>query len=103
MKTCDIVVDVGGEYNPSAMRFDHHQRSFQESMSTTVEGTQWKTRLSSAGLVYAHFGKAVIAQIMGKKTDDEAVHQIYNKMYENFIEEIDAYDNGISTCNCQPA
>lgn len=23
---CDIVVDVGGEYNPSKHRYDHHQR-----------------------------------------------------------------------------
>jgi len=23
---CDIVVDVGGEFNPEKNRFDHHQR-----------------------------------------------------------------------------
>jgi uncharacterized UPF0160 family protein len=56
----------------------------------------WTTRLSSAGLIYAHYGEAVIAQILEKKQDDEAVQQIYDKMYENFIEEIDAVDNGIS-------
>lgn len=27
LRECDIVVDVGGEYNPSTHRYDHHQRS----------------------------------------------------------------------------
>jgi uncharacterized UPF0160 family protein len=26
LKTCDIVVDVGGKYEPSSHRYDHHQR-----------------------------------------------------------------------------
>lgn len=26
LDTCDIVVDVGGEYNPSKHRYDHHMR-----------------------------------------------------------------------------
>jgi uncharacterized UPF0160 family protein len=26
LKGCDIVVDVGGEYNPDTHRYDHHQR-----------------------------------------------------------------------------
>ena len=27
LKPCDIVVDVGGVYDPSTHRYDHHQRS----------------------------------------------------------------------------
>ena len=26
LETCDIVVDVGGVYDPSKHRYDHHQR-----------------------------------------------------------------------------
>ena len=26
LKECDIVVDVGGEYDPATHRYDHHQR-----------------------------------------------------------------------------
>ena len=26
LKTCDIVVDVGGKYEPGLHRYDHHQR-----------------------------------------------------------------------------
>ena len=46
---CDIVVDVGGVYDPAAQRFDHHQRGFEEVFG---EGGYNKTKLSSAGLVY---------------------------------------------------
>ena len=30
LKECDIVVDVGGEYDPSAHKYDHHQRFVAE-------------------------------------------------------------------------
>lgn len=44
---CDIVVDVGGIYDETKQRFDHHQRGFTE-----VFGHGFETKLSSAGLVY---------------------------------------------------
>ena len=47
LDTCDIVVDVGGVYDESKQRFDHHQRGFAE-----VFGHGFNTKLSSAGLVY---------------------------------------------------
>jgi hypothetical protein len=47
LATCDIVVDVGGEYIPSKHRYDHHQRGFNE-----VFGHGFNTKLSSAGLIY---------------------------------------------------
>ena len=57
LDTCDIVVDVGGTFDPSRHRYDHHQRSFDESMHSLSAGKfPWKTKLSSAGLVYYHFG-----------------------------------------------
>merc|ERR1719427_428834 len=55
---------------------------------------KWDTKLSSAGLVYLHFGKDVISQLT-KITDDVIVHRLYDKIYERFIEEVDAVDNGI--------
>ncbi|KXJ92060.1 metal-dependent protein hydrolase [Microdochium bolleyi] len=87
---CHTVVDVGGEYEASANRYDHHQRSF----TTTFPGRN--TKLSSAGLVYMHFGKAIIAQRLGVSEDDEKVSILYPKLYESFIEALDAHDNGIS-------
>lgn len=87
---CHTVVDVGGEYDASRNLFDHHQRTF----TTTFPNRP--TKLSSAGLVYMHFGKAIIAQRLGVSEDDEAVEVIYQKIYEDFIEALDAHDNGIS-------
>lgn len=34
LEHCDIVVDVGGEFDHERKLYDHHQKSFQETMST---------------------------------------------------------------------
>ena len=47
---CNIVVDVGGTYDYSAGRFDHHQRSFTGTMTELGHDI----KLSSAGLVYRY-------------------------------------------------
>ncbi|KAM4044394.1 MYG1 exonuclease [Anomaloglossus baeobatrachus] len=93
---CDVVVDVGGEYDPSRNRYDHHQRSFCETMNSLYPDKPWVTKLSSAGLVYAHFGAQILATLLGTDEEDPIIPILYDKMYENFVEEIDAIDNGIS-------
>ncbi|XDG04060.1 hypothetical protein ABKA04_003675 [Annulohypoxylon sp. FPYF3050] len=90
LETCHTVVDVGGEYDPARNRYDHHQRTF----STTFPGRE--TKLSSAGLVYMHFGRAIIAQKVQKPEDSAEVSVLWNKIYESFVEALDAHDNGIS-------
>ncbi|KAJ6519849.1 metal-dependent protein hydrolase [Mycena sanguinolenta] len=91
LDTCDIVVDVGAVYDESKQLFDHHQRGFTE-----VFGHGFETKLSSAGLVYKHFGKEVIANKTQLPVDDPKVTTLWLKMYKQFIEAIDAIDNGIS-------
>ncbi|TPX12212.1 uncharacterized protein E0L32_007098 [Thyridium curvatum] len=97
LDACHTVVDVGGVYAPEANRFDHHQRTF----ATTFPGRQ--TKLSSAGLVYMHFGREIIARRLGREQqqqqqagDDAEVDVLYRKIYENFVEALDAHDNGVS-------
>ncbi|TQD87728.1 hypothetical protein C1H46_026732 [Malus baccata] len=46
----DAVLDVGGVYDPCRDRYDHHQKGFVE-----VFGHGFKTKLSSAGVVYKAF------------------------------------------------
>ncbi|KAM4701354.1 MYG1 exonuclease [Discoglossus pictus] len=99
---CDLVVDVGGEYDPSRHRYDHHQRSFCETMHTLCPEKPWSTKLSSAGLVYAHFGSQILSTILGTEEEDPIIPVLYDKMYENFVEEIDAIDNGISQYDGEP-
>jgi uncharacterized UPF0160 family protein len=52
----DVLIDVGGEYDPANCRYDHHQRGFEE-----VFGNGFVTKLSSAGLVYKHYGMEIIS------------------------------------------
>ncbi|KAF8489399.1 GAMM1 protein [Gautieria morchelliformis] len=90
---CDIVVDVGGVYDVAAQRFDHHQRGFEEVFG---QGKYINIKLSSAGLVYKHFGKEIIAQRLGLPVSHQNVETLYLKLYGTFVEPIDAIDNGIS-------
>lgn len=71
-------------------------------MNTLSPGKPWLTKLSSAGLIYLHFGHRVISQVLKTKEDDDVTRNIYDKIYENFIQEIDAIDNGISQSDEKP-
>ncbi|XP_002740515.2 MYG1 exonuclease-like [Saccoglossus kowalevskii] len=102
LDTCDIVVDVGGVFDASKHRYDHHQRSFEESMNSLTSEKPWTTKLSSAGLVYLHFGHSVIARTLQTLPDDKITKIIFDKVYESFIEEVDAIDNGISQWDEKP-
>lgn len=118
LDTLDIVVDVGGVYDLEKRRFDHHQREFQGTFDDdTSEGDGkgrnrfTKIRLSSAGLVYKCFGKEVIGGIVKGRCekgdggeagtirrvieDDKVMEVVWRKVYESFIQGIDAIDNGI--------
>ncbi|KAI1207209.1 metal-dependent protein hydrolase [Annulohypoxylon truncatum] len=90
LETCHTVVDVGGEYDAARNRYDHHQRTFD----TVFPGRE--TKLSSAGLVYLHFGRSIIARQTQKPEDSAEVGLLWNKIYESFVEAMDAHDNGIS-------
>lgn len=93
LSECHTVVDVGGEYDADANRYDHHQRGF----STTFPLRP--TKLSSAGLVYLHFGKQLVRRKLGLEDgtpDTPEVDLVWRKLYESFVEALDAHDNGIS-------
>ncbi|KAF2086104.1 metal-dependent protein hydrolase [Saccharata proteae CBS 121410] len=90
LDTCHTVVDVGGVYDDAKKRYDHHQREF------TTTFPNHSTKLSSAGLVYMHFGKEIIAQQTGLAIDSNDVEILYQKLYDDLIEAFDANDNGVS-------
>lgn len=102
LATADIVVDVGGVFDPSIHRYDHHQRSFNESMNSLDSSFPWTTKLSSAGLVYFHFGRSIVARMLDLPEEDAITKTIYDKVYENFIQEIDGIDNGIDQYDGEP-
>ncbi|ODV98362.1 hypothetical protein PACTADRAFT_48141 [Pachysolen tannophilus NRRL Y-2460] len=88
----DIVIDVGGKYDGIKF-FDHHQRDFEGTFSS-----KYLTKLSSAGLVYKHFGKEIIKQVLeyNDSENSKEIELLYEKLYKDFIEAVDANDNGIS-------
>lgn len=63
----DVLIDVGGEFNAETHRYDHHQRGFAE-----VFGHGFDTKLSSAGLVYKHFGREIIAGVPPEHCSSDA-------------------------------
>ena len=87
----DAVIDVGSVYDPSTHRYDHHQRGFEE-----VLGDGYTIRLSSADLVYKHFGKEIIAGRLGLSRDDPVVDEVFKRIYKSFIAAIDGVDNGLN-------
>jgi len=56
--------------------------------------------LSSAGLVYKHFGKEIISNAVldnwGVTLDEQKLENVYQKVYKKLILEVDALDNGVS-------
>ena len=114
----DIQCDVGAVYDPSKNRFDHHQRSFtthwwteedektaqankvaEENGEPVNEIKKPITKLSSAGLIFKHFGKEVIVN-SAKEYDvtlsEAEVDLVYQKLYKGMFLELDAIDNGVN-------
>jgi len=71
-------------------------------MKSLCPDKKWETKLSSAGLVYVHFGQKLLSQLLERPEDDQMVNTLYDKMYENFVEEVDAIDNGINQTEEKP-
>jgi len=99
LEKCDIVVDVGAVYEPGRHRYDHHQRGFDSAMTEIGH----KTKLSSFGLIYRHFGRDLIDRVASSIPISSGVQAeaavdldaIYRRVYKNFVEHIDGIDNGI--------
>lgn len=89
LKDLDIVLDVGGVYDHSALRYDHHQRGYEEYFS---EGRC--TKLSASGLIYRHYGKEIIKTYYQDLAEEE-LEWAYGKIYDSLLEALDAIDTGV--------
>lgn len=96
-KKADLVCDVGGIFDPSTNRFDHHMKEFTHTFDDIL-----KIKMSSAGLVYKYLGKDILANVLKSMGNDlyeknkDNMDLIYNKVYVNFIAFVDGADNGIN-------
>ena len=77
IESADIVVDVGGEYNPDTGRFDHHQRG---GAGERENGTPF----SSFGLIWKKYGLTLC-------NDNQAVA---DRVDSGLVSTIDAIDCG---------
>ena len=77
IESADIVVDVGGEYNPDTGRFDHHQRG---GAGERENGTPY----SSFGLIWKKYGLTLC-------NDNQAVA---DRVDSGLVSTIDAIDCG---------
>merc|ERR1740127_173401 len=89
-----ITVDVGGTYEPAKHRYDHRQKSFTDTYSQEYP----EIKLSSAGLVFKHFGAAVIEALCGPMAAKNSA-AILAKTYDSIIRELDALDNGVQVAD----
>jgi len=78
ISSADIVVDVGGVYDPAKNRFDHHQ---PEGAGKRDNGIPY----ASVGLVWKEFG----TEIAGGFEEAQIVE-------EDIVMSVDAFDNGIN-------
>lgn len=79
-------------------------REFQESVSTVMKkpGYDWTIKLSSAGLIYCHFGHEILRSILSDVTEDRVIDEIFKKIYDTLIKEIDGIDNGVPMYDAEP-
>lgn len=85
LATADIRVDVGGVYDPANNTLDHH---FKDSPEGPLG-----VRLSSAGMVWLHFGEQIV-QALGVSADNAKA--VTDEVYKSLIAAVDAGDNGQS-------
>jgi len=112
LKPLTIVIDVAGLYDHDQLRYDHHQRGFFETFDgenkaardggrPDVTGPEsatgvFKTKLSASGLVYKHYGREILCALHPTlRSSPDALEWVYTKMYRDFMEGLDANDNGI--------
>ena len=95
LEPLDIVIDVGGTYDHALLRYDHHQRGYDERFDQGKEGKDGRcTKLSASGLVYRHYGRQVIQEFYPKISDDH-LELAYKKLYNSLLEALDAIDTGV--------
>jgi len=112
----DVVLDVGDVYDPARQRFDHHMLGFDvvfdESRYEAVPPYRSSKRVvcSSAGLVYKHFGREILLSLLSSMRSSGAIAEseeirakqpenldwLFKKVYYDYLQAVDAGDNGIS-------
>lgn len=78
----DVAVDVGYIYEPSARRFDHHQK---QGAGRRQNGCAY----ASSGLIWKHYGDLVLQNLY----PDHTIEDLFDEIDSHIIQPIDASDN----------
>lgn len=92
---CTYAVDVGGEYDPTKGRFDHHQKGFAERRAN---GTPY----AAAGLVWKHYGASYVAELQPALTAAQA-DMVARRIDLELVQHLDAIDTGYRSPADMPA
>ncbi|KAJ0048959.1 hypothetical protein Pint_14834 [Pistacia integerrima] len=102
LEDLDAVLDVGGVYDPSNDRYDHHQKGLRRfSDRGSIQNSVVPVLFTSLPVLFfffclQHFGKEIIAKELQVDEGHPDVHRLFLAVYRNFMEAIDAVDNGIN-------
>lgn len=88
--SADIVFDVGGVYDPSTGRYDHHMRD----LPRREDGTPY----SSVGLVWRDYGRNALERFV-PGIEEGALDAVWQDIDTGIILSIDLADNGISSAS----
>jgi uncharacterized UPF0160 family protein len=88
--SADIVFDVGGIYDPSRGRYDHHMRD----LPRREDGTPY----SSVGLIWRDFGRKALPRLVPGIGED-VLESVWQDIDATFIVAIDQADNGVATAS----
>jgi uncharacterized UPF0160 family protein len=96
---CQVLVDVGGVYDFSQSKFDHHQKG---GAGVRENGIPY----SSAGLVWAHFGTFAVERALPKydnwsrpweKGLKIEINEIVDLVDQELIQQVDSLDCGVGS------
>jgi uncharacterized UPF0160 family protein len=87
----DVVIDVGGVWDPAAGRFDHHQKGFSGARQSGVP-------YASAGLVWREHGARCVAALAlrhtGQQLAEDTAQQIAWAIDADIVQYLDLSDVG---------
>lgn len=89
-----IVLDVGAQFVPQTLRFDHHQNDFTEARENQIP-------YATAGMIWRHFAKEIL-QAEALQADNE-IEFAQQWVDEKLIQDLDAVDNGLFSNDPRPS
>lgn len=88
IEAADLVFDVGGVYDVSRGRYDHHMRD----LPRRSDGTPY----SSVGLIWRDFGRNALPNLV-PGIDEDLLDAVWQDIDAGFILAIDQADNGVAS------